>query len=302
MSFRYKNTTITLENYKTIFKECTPDILDEIRSAVLDDTPIASFIEDCGNDSYKLGQIRMGIRELIPIGYLNPLLTGRTIYFIRQSFRLNFDIEPLFRYVTETKLLISDKTIEKLAEFIYLGTNIELVDFTEVKDDKVDLVLDGLHRHFPMWLILDKDYSLSYMRSLMRGMQLELDITPFLSGNWTENQMYLLFSYSKQIDLYDFLTKINEKFDVDRLKVLLRDCKKGIPISSLCVQEKDGYPVYNSFQMEELSKAIEDKTITHEMYNPKLSDEEMKALHNKELEKRNPKKIKRKLKLSGVDD
>ena len=59
MSFRYKSQTVTLENYRTVFKVCSPDILDEIRSAVLDDTSISSFIKPCGNDSYKLGQLRI---------------------------------------------------------------------------------------------------------------------------------------------------------------------------------------------------------------------------------------------------
>lgn len=302
MGFRYKNTLVTLENYKAIYKDCSVDILDEIRSAVLDDTPIAGYINECGNDSYKLGQIRMGIREMLPLGLLNPLLTGRTLYLIRQSYKVGFDLEPLFRYIKDDKLLLKATTIEKIAEFMYLGADIEMVDFTKVKDDKLELVLDGLRRNYPMWLILDDSYSLSYMRALMRGMQLEIDISPFLNGKWEEQQLYLIYSYSKQIDIYDFLSKVNENFDVDRLKVLLKSSKMGIPIYTLCVQEKDGYPIYNSFQMEELSKAILDKTITNEMYNPRLSDEEMKDLHEKELEKRNPKRVKRNIKLSGLDD
>ena len=106
MGFRYKNTLVTLENYKTIYKDCSVDILDEIRSAILDDTPIASYINECGTDSYKLGQIRMGIREMLPLGLLNPLLTGRTLYLIRQSYKVGFDLEPLFRYIEDDKLLL----------------------------------------------------------------------------------------------------------------------------------------------------------------------------------------------------
>lgn len=298
MSFNYKSQTITLENYRKVFKACSPDIQDEIRSAVMDGTPIASYINECGVDSYKLGQIRIGLREYLPIEYLNTLLTGRTIYYIRQMVREGIDAEPLFKYVEKEKLLLPKATIEKIAEFMYLGTNIEMVDFREVKEEKLDLVLDGLRRNFPMWLILD--YDVDYMRSLMRGMQLEIDITPFLNGKWSEKQLYLLYSYRKQIDLFEFLEYVNENFDVDRLKVLLKAFKKGIPITSICVQESDGYPIYNAYQMEELSKAIEDKTITHQMYNPQLSDESMRVLHEKELEKRKPKP--KKLKLSGLTD
>ena len=300
MSFQFKEITVTLENYKQIFKNCTPDVLDEIRSAVLDDTPIASFIDECGTDSYKLGQIRIGLREMMPLGFLNPNLTGRTIYLIRQCLKNNISVDDLFVYVDEDKLKLPSGTIEKLAEFVYLGADISMIDFTKVKESKIELVLQGLLYHYPMWLIIDEDYPISYMKSLMRGMQLEIDITPFLSGKWSEQQMFLLFSYSKRIDIMDFMSKINEQFDVESLKVLLKLYKENVPITTLCVQDQDGTPIYNSYQIEELGKAIKDKTITHEMYNPLLSDKSMSVLHEKELEKRKPKP--KKVKLSGVTD
>ena len=300
MSFQFKKITVTLENYKQIFKNCTPDVLDEIRSAVLDDTPIASFIDECGTDSYKLGQIRIGLREMMPLGFLNTNLTGRTIYLIRQCLKNNISVDDLFVYVDEDKLKLPSGTIEKLAEFVYLGADISMIDFTKVKESKIELVLQGLLYHYPMWLIIDEDYPISYMKSLMRGMQLEIDITPFLSGKWSEQQMFLLFSYSKRIDIMDFMSKINEQFDVESLKVLLKLYKENVPITTLCVQDQDGTPIYNSYQIEELGKAIKDKTITHEMYNPLLSDKSMSVLHEKELEKRKPKP--KKVKLSGVTD
>ena len=300
MSFQFKEITVTLENYKQIFKNCTPDVLDEIRSAVLDDTPIASFIDECGTDSYKLGQIRIGLREMMPLGFLNTNLTGRTIYLIRQCLKNNISVDDLFVYVDEDKLKLPSGTIEKLAEFVYLGADISMIDFTKVKESKIELVLQGLLYHYPMWLIIDEDYPIPYMKSLMRGMQLEIDITPFLSGKWSEQQMFLLFSYSKRIDIMDFMSKINEQFDVESLKVLLKLYKENVPITTLCVQDQDGTPIYNSYQIEELGKAIKDKTITHEMYNPLLSDKSMSVLHEKELEKRKPKP--KKVKLSGVTD
>ena len=300
MSFQFKEITVTLENYKQIFKNCTPDVLDEIRSAVLDDTPIASFIDECGTDSYKLGQIRIGLREMLPLGFLNTNLTGRTIYLIRQCLKNNISVDDLFVYVDEDKLKLPSGTIEKLAEFVYLGADISMIDFTKVKESKIELVLQGLLYHYPMWLIIDEDYPVSYMKSLMRGMQLEIDITPFLSGKWSEQQMFLFFSYSKRIDIMDFMSKINEQFDVESLKVLLKLYKENVPITTVCVQDKDGTPIYNSYQIEELGKAIKDKTITHEMYNPLLSDKSMSVLHEKELEKRKPKP--KKVKLSGVTD
>ena len=67
MSFRFGPKIITLDNYKEVFKVCSPDILDEIRLAILDDVPIGQYIQLCGQDYYKLNQIRKAIREIFDL-------------------------------------------------------------------------------------------------------------------------------------------------------------------------------------------------------------------------------------------
>ena len=285
MSFKYKRQNITLENYRSIFSECTPDILDEIRSAILDDTQIGGFIAKCGTDNYKLGQIRMALRELVPLECINVGMTGKTIYMIRKCVDSGINIDSLMQYYDKTGLTVSPLVLETLSEFVYLGTDISKVDFSYVPIKFVNLICKGLTNGFPMWLIIDPEVEMTEekIKALMRGMQLGIDVHPFIYDDWSNEQLYLIFSYSNNLNINDFLGFVNSNFDSASLKVLLDLYAKKLPIAKLCVRDSDNTPVYNHYQMYEIGSALEDSTITDDMYNPKLSDIEISELHNSKL-------------------
>lgn len=292
MSFKYKSQIVTLENYRTVFKVCSPDILDEIRSAVLDDTAIAPFISRCGADSYKLGQLRMAIREMIPVEFVNPLLTGKTIYNIRQGVSKGRDMSPLLRYFSTNELKLDAITIEKLSELCLVGTSIDKVDFTLVPSNLTDIIGKGLYQGYPMWLLLDEDgchLDEETIRILMRGMSIGVDIHPFINGDWQNDILIWIFSYANSIDMNDILKYINSKFDMDSIKVLYNLAADNVPIAQLCIKDTDGNPIYNSYQMYELGLAIKEGVDTREMYNASLSDFEIAKLRNAELIKKNRK-------------
>lgn len=289
MSFTYRRKIVALDNYSQIFEGCSPDILDEIRSAVLDNTPIAQFIDPCKEDSYLLGQIRMALREGIPADYLDARLTGKTIYNMRQAFAKGIDMSGIMWYIAPKKLKLDKEILETLSDFCMLGTDIRRVDFTQVPRDLVLTFCKGLYRGYPMWLLVDESPNLTQdvVRILMRGMELGIDIHPFLQGDWDKNVLLLLFSYSKSVDLNDILRYINSRFDSEQVKVLLDIASRGIPISRLCVKDTSGIPVYNSYQMYELGENLRCGVDIKRMFDVTLSDFEMSKIREEELAKRN---------------
>lgn len=291
MSFRYRSQTITLENYRNVFKVCTPDVLDEIRSAILDDTSIAQFIKPCGTDSYLLGQLRMGVREMIPVEYLSTHVTGKTIYNIRQGIQKGRDMSALLKYYNQKTVKVDKLTLEKLSEFCFVGTDISKVDFTLVPNNLVDIICKGLHQGYPMWLLIDEDNMPTErtIHILMRGLSAGVDIHPFLSGKWEIDVMLLIFSYAKSVDLNEVLGYINYNFNAECVKVLLDLASKNIPITNLCIKDTAGIPVYNSYQMYELGRAIEEGVDTPAMYNASLSDFDISEMRERELAKKNRK-------------
>lgn len=305
MSFRYRSQIITLENYRKVFKNCSPDILDELRSAILDDTEIAQFIKPCGNDSYLLSQLRLAIREMIPIEYLSAKLTGKTIYNIRQGFHKGRDMSDLLRYYGIRTIKIDKNILEKLSDFCLVGTDISRVDFCTVPDELIEIVCKGLYQGYPMWLLLDAENmpSEKTIRILMRGLSAGVDIHPFLSGNWEVDSILLMFSYAKSVNLNDVLSYINYNFNIDSIKVLLDLASKGIPIASLCVKDLEGIPVYSSYQMYELGRAIEEGVDNPKMFNANLSDFDISEMREKALADKDKKlsaKLNKKPKLEGL--
>lgn len=289
MSFRYGGRFVALDNYEQLFGEdCTPDILDEIRSAVLDDTPIADYIAPCGNDSYLLGQIRMALREHVSEEFLDPRLTGHTIYNMRQAAAKSVDMSALLWYITPQKLKVEKEVIETLSEFTLLGVDIRRVDFTVVPKALVVTFCKGLYKGYPMWLLTDESNNLSpdYIRILMRGMELGVDVHQFVRGDWDRNVVLVLFSYNKAVDLNAVLGLINNKFDANQVKTLLDLASAGVPITRLCIKDRDGVPVYNSYQMYEIGESLKAGVDIQSMFNPRLSDFQMAQLREAELAKR----------------
>lgn len=284
-------------NYGVVFQSCSPDILDEIRSAVLDNTPISGFINGCGDDSYKLGQIRLALRETLPVELLSTKLSGKTIYNIRQAFHKGIDVYPLLRYYNSKELKLDADVIEVLSDFVLIGTVIDSVDFTVVPIGLVQLVCKGLYKGYPMWLIVGDGcagMTKEVMTVLMRGLSLGVDIHPFLSGDWGTDAMLLLFSYVKSVNINEFLSCVTSKFNVACLEVLLDLSSKGVPIKKLCIQDEDGNPVYNSYQMFALGDALQHNILSNDVFDASLSDFEMNKKIQAILDKRN-------LKLSSLD-
>lgn len=287
MSFRFDNKTVTLENYKDIFTDCSSDILDEIRLAILDDTPIGEFLSCCGDDAYKLGQFRKAIRELVPVEYLRSYISADVLKSIRLGICRGYDMSDLLRYINDKGLFIDLKSLSVIADFASIGVDISSVDFTKVPRSQVETFCKGLYMHYPMWLLVsDSPVSDSRLSLLMRGMELGIDIHPFLNNSWKDDIIVLLFAKAKKCDINALLSKISPMFDKEKVNIILSLALKGLAYDSLCLKDTEGYPLFNSYQMEILSTAIEEGILTNAMLNPNISDTEIHHLVEAELDKR----------------
>lgn len=300
MSFRYKDKEVTTKNYKDIFGSYPVDILDEIRLAIADNTEIARYIDICGTDSYKLNQLRLAIREGVEKEFLNPAMTGRTLYLIRQGLSMCMDMTQILRYVNRRGLLIDADSVELIAEFMVIGTDVSMINFNYVRKDCIKLICTGLYKGYPMWVCIGENINLEKhkLKSLMTGMQLGIDIHPFIDNNWTVDQMDLLFASADKVDINELLGHISEKFPVESLRTIIDLKSKDLSVNRLFTVDEDGYPVYSQYQMESLGKAIESGTISEDMYNSSLSDMAIEEMHEARLKK---KKRKLKASLTGLN-
>lgn len=292
MSFVYKDVTVTLDNYKSIFSDCTADVLDEIRLAILDDTQIGYVIKNCLHDSYKLGQLRMAFREFIPLNYISLAMTGKTIYTMRCLFTAGMDASSLLRYIKRAdtnkismNLLVDSCTFEVLADYVYLGTDITKLDFERIPTKLVSTICRALKLGYPMWLIINyENYSIERLEAIIRCMQLGLDVHPFLEDSWNIEQINVLINFSQCVDLNEFMQYVTPKFGKDVLCALLRVAEGKFPYQNLCARDIDGYCLYNSYQIDEIRSAMIDGTLSEDMMTWGMSDLEIHRLHMAKLQ------------------
>lgn len=275
---RFQGIPVTLENYKTIFRDCTPDILDEIRLAVLDDTNIMLYIDSCGDDSYKLGQFRLAVREGVQARFLSTQLTAKTVKCMRKCTYEGVSLEPLVKYYNGMQLALPVEVFEIITETLSLGGDITKIDFFDVPEGILDIICRGLVRGYPMWMFVDERFSEQYIRLLMRGLDLNIDISPFMKDIWSESQLVLIFANSNKVDISMLISYISPKFSCETITALIKTIMLGLDIDQLAYRDSDGYPIYSDFQIEVLTRALllmKKGVNCEEVFNPRLSDKQM---------------------------
>ena len=278
MSFKYQMELVTMDNYRKIFSGSTVDILDEIRSAVLDDTPIANFISCCGSDSYKLGQFRMALREFIPPKYLNKCLTGRHIQLIRQIYArrgesgLNF-LEDYLKSFTHYSF--TEDAFCRILETVLHGGDISKINFGRVQTANMDIVCNGIERGYPMWLCAEEPLSREMMKLMKQGMLLGVDIHPFLEGDWKTEVVTVILTNANAVSVAELLSWVTCKFSLGEVEEVIKAMRFHLDWTLLCAKNTEGEPLFNEFQMAVISQCLIADVLTEDIYNPKLSDIEM---------------------------
>lgn len=285
----YKNVVVTLANYLEVFKDFSPDVQDEVRSAILDNTEIARFIDICADDGFLLNQVRLAIREYVPNKYIKPNLGYRNLKVIRSLFHEGFNLSVLDKYIPKHKITQAwEESLYKILCAYKLGADISKVDFSIVPDANVELICTGLIQKYPMWLCVTPNVTLSteMIRVLMKGMLLELDIHPFIDGTWTPDKVGLILSNASKLEYSVLLKHINSKFSMEQLQEIISVAKSFLDFLPLCIKDEDGYPLFNEYQMAVLGDVIRNDLDVTEFKNLELSDRQMQELFLERLQEK----------------
>ena len=277
MSFKYGDTTVTLSNYLSIFKDKIVDIQDEVRSAVLDDTQIGEYIDAVGEDSYKLSQLRLAIKEGMEGTYVTPYLSSSNINKLRKCSSKGFDLSVLDRYIFKEGIPpIPTQSLDLILDVILSGKDISLVDFTTVKTELLPLVCAGLKKGYPMWLCLgDTSMSVDKLEVLIKGMQLGYDIHLFADSNWSYKQLFILMRSGVE-HIEKVMQYVNFNFTTSQLTEVIWGVTKGLDVSKYAVVDESGMPIYNAYQMYEIKKGLASGLDVTSYLDPSLRDTVMK--------------------------
>lgn len=286
MSYMHGKNRVTLENYRKLYKGkgYSEDIFDEIRLAILDETPIGSLIELCKNDSYRLNQLRIAIREGVEPWMINVCFSGRVISWLRAAFHEGTDLSPLKRYISysperkTTSCNLSEETFVTLIKAMMSGVDISKVDFEKVPAENVKLFCEGLRNNYPVWLFVGHALSLQKLKLLMTLMSKGCDVSCFLSDSWSEQQIFSLVSRVGSIDINEVLRFITDKFSPEQIAQVAHSYQFNLDTELVSRCDASGYPIYNEYQMQVLIEAMQNGVLTDEMTNPELSDYQMQTM------------------------
>lgn len=260
MSVIINGKVATLSNYLELTKGYSSDIQDEVRSAIMDDTPISKYIKKCKDDNFKLNQIRLAIREYVPSKYISTHLSATNIKWIRRIHGSGYSLHVLDRYLSKGGILsISCDTLDLLLSAYFDGVNIDSVDFNIVSDELSGLVCAGLKRGYPMWIITESSVPMTkdFMYLMMKCMNLNLDIHPFLGGGWDVDKVQMILSKATKMEYTVFMKHVNSSFSLNQLDEILRVATKYLDFIPMCLKDEDGIPVFNEYQMGVIAEIIE---------------------------------------------
>lgn len=292
MALEYRGNMINQSNFRNIFSNKSQDILDEIELAILYDTQIGVYIDRCGEDWLKLSQIRKSIRSFVPKKYISTGLSANVIGKFRELYLEGYDLECFNKYLTATKgvgsvSLLNDNKLYEILSTYKMNSNITKIDFRMVKTDIFEPIIKGVRQGYPMWIITDSDIDLDKqtVSVLTKTMSRGINIFPFLSGGWSSEQIALICANVEKSDVAYLMELINSKFTVDQLSVIISSIKNRDAIKVLCTVDEDGDPMYNFYQMYELSRCIKDNIDITDIANPEISDKEMEEYYENNKKK-----------------
>lgn len=269
MSFSYKGTQITTDNYTREFQNLGRDTLDEIRSGVLDDTPLGLYIDVCGDDYEKLGEYRRALRDRTPLKLLPVYFSARTIREIRQRYK-----ETTLEY-KELQKQIENRVPEDLVKYLIIleeaqVKEIGMIDYTKVSEEQMKSLVGGMLLGYPMWMCLEIRPTISgeLLKLCVRGMQLGYDIHLLLDKEWSESQLSWLLSREKQ-EMLDLISVLDPKMSEEHMKRVEELYRLELSYEYLCVRNKARELIIS----EQKSKVLRDGII-----RARLSDEEKRLL------------------------
>lgn len=281
MSFRYDKVTVSLSNYRQIFKGYREDTLDEIRSAILDDTPIGGYIDLLKNDPLTLNQVRLCIREMVPKRYVNYRYGSKVLSEIRVLNELGLDLSSLNSLLPARGYLkLDEEVLYQILKLYEKGVDLGGINFLKLDKPKAMVVLDALDLGYPIRVCIEGRESvvpLDTLKLYIKAMNMGIDVHLLLVDSWSASQLVQILSSSKRVDLVALLSHINPFFSAEAIQQVIEGLAHGVDVTPYTALDEDGYPLFNYYQMRVLREALESKIDISRVLNPKLSDIDMKT-------------------------
>ena len=270
----YKGTLVTLENYHILFKDYSLDIRDEVRSAVIDGLDVSKYIEACKNDPYRLNQIRLGIKENVPIRYFS--LNGTVLYEVRKALKVSKDLSAFDKYINAG---FNTEQYTYILSWLLHGFRVEKCNLRLLPKNLWRVFNYGVLNKYPMEIFCTgHPYSERYITSCLHLLANGDDVTPYLSGEWDESVLEALVSYVNKPYYKKVRHFLTPRSKPDYVDSIFECAQWGMELSEVGRKDEEGYNVYMPFQISWMIEAHRSGLDWSALCDPMLGNGELSKM------------------------
>lgn len=268
------------------------DLKDELTLAFLHGLDLTEYLNKSGVTFEMIREIRLCLTHEVPVAVINANLDVGILRSLRRLYASNRTLESsgLNQYFVTGfgALEIEPDTFEVIVDYILKDLNLDDLDFSIIPKRAVKLLLTAKNQGLEVdeltkiALKHDEDY-LEFMVSLKLA---GISITPFVDGNWSEEQVVVMLKSRHIIAPVDLLRKyVNENFLEGQIEQVIRAIKYNC-VDEITIIDSDGYPLYNEYQMYNLVEGARFE-LDYSLYaDPEMSDYEMAMVRNKLMDQK----------------
>lgn len=299
-----KNKTISFLDISNLGSDIPETVKDEMRIASLHGLNLTPFVHRFKNDSERIHYIRL----LVQNNYINISdkilndLDSDILRILVKYMETHTDFRVILsKYISKNNnLMIEKESLVKILLGYLKYPQIIEYDFLDIKPELVDTFIFAIKSGVDVKELQYSNFphSTEVVKLLVNLKIAGLSIMPFIKGNWRTNQVYALISGSSivkpEILIEDY--DIDETFPSGSIKEIIRAYEISPELASLVsIKDEDGVPIYNQYQMYEVSEGVRLGLDVSSYYKPNITDLEMR-LRREELikmeEKRTGKRFK----------
>lgn len=235
---------LILDNYRVLLNGYSVDVQDVVRSAILDGVDISKYISQCKENSLRLDQIRLGMKEGLPEHFYS-ISSGRILYKLRGLANNGRDLSKISEYVNLNALSVEH--LDFLLGWVEDGISTSDLNIETIPKDLLPVFDYGLRMGISMKVFNNGvNYKPEYLRALLQIKSNGKPVTLYLSGEWDYSVIDVLCSFSNtsKNKWLKVVCSIDENTTLERLKLLIKCVRANVPIKELVQRDEDGEWVY----------------------------------------------------------
>lgn len=284
----WKNKKVNLNNYLEVFKDYPRGVREVVRSAILDDSLISEYIDRYRDNPYMLWQVKMAIDEGLEEFWLVNAPSGDILDKLRELVERGININPLRKHFS---LKLPTNYYNYIIKWYGDGISLDKYDFSIVPQNLLDCFDLGLTRGYDMRPFNNGvDFDSKYMVACMSIMSNGKDITKYLKGDWDNETIMLLASYSKSKYYDKMIGYVYKEITPTVLEELFLSCKEGLSLEEISKRDEWGTYIYMGSQIKIIREAYLSNLDYSQLYQPKWGINKLLKLR-KELELNASKKV-----------